>query len=112
MTEIIEDNCLGCGICANICPEGIQMVEGKARIKDETTNCLKDAADACPVGAIILEGENGGTKTETIRTGFNQEYRQGTGQGRGLGAGQGRGLGRGSRDGRGGGHGGGGRRKW
>ena len=40
MPKIIKDKCVGCGICANICPEGIGMVEEKARIKNENANCL------------------------------------------------------------------------
>ena len=100
---IDESKCVGCGICVNICPEGIEMEGGKARIKNENAECLKDAANACPRKAIIIEGAN--EKTEPV-VGFNQGY----GQGRGMGAGRGRGLGIGPRDGRGRGRGGGGRR--
>ncbi len=58
MVRIDKDKCLGCGICENICPEGIEIVEGKARIKDENTECLKDAAKACPRNAILLNENN------------------------------------------------------
>ena len=51
---INAEECIGCGVCASICPEGIEMVEGKARIKDESAECLKDAANACPRKAIII----------------------------------------------------------
>jgi len=43
MTKIDENKCVGCGICANICSEGIEMAGGKARIKNENADCLKDA---------------------------------------------------------------------
>ncbi|ODS35473.1 hypothetical protein BEH94_06525 [Candidatus Altiarchaeales archaeon WOR_SM1_SCG] len=112
MPEIIEDKCVGCGICANICPEGIEMADEKARIKNENADCLKDAANACPRDAIFVDGKNKVAGSETTRTGFNQEYGTGAGQGRGKGAGKGKGLGIGPRDGRGGGFGGGGKRKW
>jgi len=106
--RIDKTKCSGCGICAGICPEGIEMVEGIAKIKDENAGCLKDAADACPQEAIIFNGEKSDNKTDKT---FNQNYGQGRGinQGMGRGAGRGRGLGRGPRDGRGGGRGGGGR---
>ena len=111
MVKIDESKCIGCGICANICPEGIEMIEGKAVIKDANAGCLKEAADACPRRAIILEGENEPRESnKDTKTEFNQRLGQRTG--RGLGAGRGRGLGIGPRDGRGQGRGGGGRRKW
>jgi len=106
MASINKNRCVGCGICANICPEGIEMIGGKAEIKDENAKCIKNAADACPKKAIILDGDNFNEGNVNI----NSNYNPGMGQGRGMGAGRGKGLGRGPRDGRGGGRGGGGRR--
>jgi ferredoxin len=107
MLWIDKNKCIGCGICMNICPEGIEIINGKAKIKDENADCLRDAASACPREAIVVEGAN--EKTEP-NVGFNQGYGQGMGegmgQGRGIGAGRGGGLGRGSRDDRGRGRGG------
>jgi len=103
--RIDKTKCVGCGICAGICPEGIEMVGEIAEIKDENAGCLKDAADACPQEAIIFNGGKSDNKTDKT---IKQNY----GQGMGRGAGKGRGLGRGPRDGRGGGLGGGGRRRW
>jgi ferredoxin len=102
MAKVVKSKCLGCGICSNICPEGIEVVNGKARIKDENADCLKDAANACPQEAILLNEK----ETEKEDTEFNQNnnennWKPGIGQGRGLGAGRGRGLGIGPRNGRG-----------
>ncbi len=109
--RINKEKCIGCAVCQNICPNGIKMVEGKAEIKDETAECLKKAADACPQKAIIIDEKDysKNKKDEKSREEYNQ-YRL-MGQGRSIGAGRGRGLGRGPRDGRGRGRGGGGRRR-
>jgi len=104
--KIDKEKCTGCGICANICPEGIEMVNGKARIKNENANCLKDAANSCPRRAIIFDG--GSSNNENINTNFNKNF--GSWGGRGMNQGKGRGMGVGPRDGSGGGRGGGGRR--
>ena len=102
MVKIDETRCIGCGVCANICPDGIKMEGEKARIKNPNADCLKDAADACPQNCIIIGGENEKIESNEDATARpNQGYGQGMGQGRGIGAGRGRGLGRGSRDGRG-----------
>lgn len=35
------------------------MTEGKARIKNEKAECLKDAANACPREAVLLDDVRG-----------------------------------------------------
>lgn len=110
MARIDRERCIGCAICAGICPEGIEMRDGKAAIKDQKAACLKDASESCPQGAILLDdkGSSGpGSNPDRV---YNQGgWGRGSGQGRGMGSGRGRGLGRGPRDGRGRGMGGGGR---
>lgn len=107
MVKIIEEKCVGCGVCANICPDGIEMINGIAKIKNEKADCLKEAADACPRNAIILDGKEESESKEEENMGFGQGQGmgRGTGQGRGMGRGggrgQGRGLGLGPRDGSG-----------
>lgn len=54
--KIDKKKCIGCGTCASICPQGFELGEDKkARIKDKNAYCLKTAAEACPVHAIILK---------------------------------------------------------
>ena len=94
MIKIDKNKCTGCGICESICPSGIEMVDGKAKIKNENVDCLKKAADACPRNAILLNGENSDDKkADNNPVGFGQR--------RGMGRGMGRGFGIGPRDGRG-----------
>jgi len=54
-----EDLCTGCGLCEEICPavfelrdDGISHVIGDC---EENMDCCQEAADSCPVGAIIIE---------------------------------------------------------
>jgi len=57
----ITDDCISCGLCPEICPEVFEMPEGeKARPKvdtvpDELVDKAKEAAETCPVSAIVLE---------------------------------------------------------
>ncbi len=52
------DACIGCGVCESLCGEVFQMNdEGKADVLIAETDapCAEDAANSCPVNAIILE---------------------------------------------------------
>ena len=56
----IEDSCTACGLCVDTCPEVFEMGGEIAEvIIDEVSPELKDtvqqAADECPVEAIIVE---------------------------------------------------------
>jgi len=52
-----KNKCIGCGICAGMCPETFQMdLDGKSEvIKNEVTDCAKNAAADCPVEAISVK---------------------------------------------------------
>lgn len=49
------DLCIGCGSCADICPEVFELKDEKAYVKGpgkcDTCNC-QEAIDICPVVAI------------------------------------------------------------
>ena len=56
MVVVDEQECTGCGICADACPvEAISLADGVARIDhNECTECLT-CVDECPVEAISEE---------------------------------------------------------
>ena len=55
MVKVDKDKCIGCGLCENICPTVFKMEGNKARaISNKVDDKCKEAADSCPVQAIIL----------------------------------------------------------
>ena len=54
----VNENCIGCGLCAGICPEVFSMTdEGVAEaieseVPAEAEGTAAEAKDSCPVGAI------------------------------------------------------------
>ncbi len=58
--KVDKDLCIGCGLCADTCPEVFEMVDDKANVKvdeipDEKVSLVKEAAESCPVDAITVE---------------------------------------------------------
>jgi ferredoxin len=55
MNVTVNDSCIGCGACESIC-ETVFHVEDRACVEASAItgneDCVKEAADACPVGAI------------------------------------------------------------
>ncbi len=56
----IEDTCTACGLCVDTCPEvfemGSDMVEVTVdEVPPEFEDAVQQAADECPVEAIIVE---------------------------------------------------------
>lgn len=60
MNAHVNSNCIGCGLCPNLCPAVFTMTDaGTAEAQGEVTAELeaqtREAADACPVDAIELD---------------------------------------------------------
>ena len=51
MVKVTEE-CIGCGACVSVCPEGFEMKGGKAIVKNAKAKCIKEAKENCPVDAI------------------------------------------------------------
>ena len=57
LVKVNQEECIGCGVCAQICPEVFELDEdaGKAKvIHAEGADCAQEAADSCPVGYIAV----------------------------------------------------------
>ncbi|HPS54055.1 MAG TPA: ferredoxin [Sedimentisphaerales bacterium] len=56
----IEDTCTACGLCIETCPSVFEMGSDIAKVISETVPAeyeedVQQAADECPVEAIIVE---------------------------------------------------------
>lgn len=58
MTVKVNDSCIACGACESIC-DAVFSIEDKAVVNEsaiaDNIDSVKEAADACPVGAIEVE---------------------------------------------------------
>jgi ferredoxin len=53
MIKIDKKKCIGCGLCASVCPKVFEMESDKAKVKaQENIPCVKEAIESCPVEAI------------------------------------------------------------
>ncbi len=57
MIKIDQNNCIGCGLCVNLCPECFKFnSEGKVEVKgDCVTDNIQNIIDSCPMQAISQE---------------------------------------------------------
>ena len=59
MKANVTQECIGCELCVQVCPEVFEMADGIAKVKadpvpaDAEPTC-QEAADGCPVNAIEL----------------------------------------------------------
>jgi ferredoxin len=56
----IEDTCTACGLCVDTCPEVFEMGDDLAQVivddvPAEHEDAVHEAAEECPVEAIIVE---------------------------------------------------------
>ena len=58
MSVKVTDDCISCGACESIC-DAVFSIEDKAVVNEanvaDNMDCVKEAADACPVSAIEVE---------------------------------------------------------
>ncbi len=54
----VTDDCISCGACESIC-DAVFTIEDKAVVNEaavaDNEDCVKEAAEACPVSAIVVE---------------------------------------------------------
>ena len=57
MVKVDKSKCIGCGLCAGMCPDTFIMDEdNKSKvINPEINDCAKNAEQNCPVGAISID---------------------------------------------------------
>ena len=60
MKVVIEDSCTACGMCVESCPDVFEMGSDMAevitdQVPAEFEDAVQQAADECPVEAIIVE---------------------------------------------------------
>lgn len=56
--KVDQETCIGCGLCASLCPQVFEMKGDKASVinpKGEKEGCAKEAAESCPVTAIKID---------------------------------------------------------
>ena len=59
MKYVVNESCIGCGLCVQISPENFTLDEGAGTAKllrEETKDgSAKEAGSTCPVGCIRVE---------------------------------------------------------
>jgi ferredoxin len=54
--------CTGCGVCVELCPEVFDLRDDVSvvlvdEVPEDLADVVREAADACPTEAIIVEGD-------------------------------------------------------
>ncbi|MBL7085111.1 MAG: ferredoxin [Candidatus Omnitrophica bacterium] len=58
--SVNEELCVGCGLCADLCPDVFAMEQEKVKVKadpvpEASLECCKKSREDCPVEAINIE---------------------------------------------------------
>jgi ferredoxin len=58
----VTEDCIACGLCVDTCPDVFEMGDEFAEVivdevPDEHQEAVKQAAEECPVEAIVIEEE-------------------------------------------------------
>ena len=60
MKTRVNEDCIGCGMCVEVCPEVFEMgADGFSHVIGDADACADkayEAAEVCPVNAIELDG--------------------------------------------------------
>lgn len=60
MKARVNEDCIACEVCVEMCPEVFEMADEIAQVKvdpipEEHEDTVREAADACPTAAIEVE---------------------------------------------------------
>lgn len=62
MKARVNENCIGCGLCPNLCPAvftmtdaGVAAAKNNGEVAPEYADQTQEAAESCPVDAIETE---------------------------------------------------------
>ncbi len=57
MIEVNKNKCIGCGLCASMCPKTFKMNDDNVSqvISQGDIECAQKTVDVCPVNAISIK---------------------------------------------------------